>query len=512
MTKLISKTVDIVFLLLLAVIVFAVSVSLAETVFQGAVACVAGAAVLSAALFVLIWGRTRLQSIGRRIKTRLEPIPAWKLALFLGLFSAVTKIILVFLFDNNADLHPDMAMYRSYAEQYAESGIITEGAGYAYQHSYMAFYGLILSPFAKLFGADTKVFTVLLSVLHSVAMVLLFDMLRHYVKKELAFVTMLLYCIFPLGLLQTQLLVHENALFFFHIAAFWLFERAFRKNTHWLKGLLLVFAAAVVLAMGKSVNAAGQVFFISFGIYAVGKVFSAKLTLKKCVSLVCVMVILVSCYVGSTAMIHSLEKNTLAVNKEDQSLNYAYPYGWSLYVGFNYDSAGGWTAEDNLLYHNYRECNNKEDAIQYQKDLLKQRFQIYADDPIKIPVLLFNKIKNLWGNQLLPFAYEQGNAINDFVLHGMGGIVNKLCILGNKTTTLLLFLMILLAQWRKRKYSEDEIGPDLHFRMAVIGVTLALMLFEVSPKYASHLYICFFCVLSLMARYYLADSEPNKSK
>jgi 4-amino-4-deoxy-L-arabinose transferase-like glycosyltransferase len=416
----------------------------------------------------------------------------------------------VFLFDNNADLHYDMAMYRSYAEQYASTGVITEGADYAYRHSYMAFYGLILSPFAKLFGADTKVFTVLLSVLHSVAMVLLFDMLRHYVKKELAFVTMLLYCIFPLGLLQTQLLVHENALFFFHIAAFWLFERAFRKNTHWLKGLLLVFAAAVVLAMGKSVNAAGQVFFISFGIYAVGKVFSAKLTLKKCVSLVCVMAILVSCYVGSTAMIHSLEKNTLAVDKEDQSLNYSYPYGWSLYVGFNYDSAGSWTMEDNLLYHNYRTYDNKEDAIQYQKDLLKQRFQIYADDPIKIPVLLFKKIKNLWGNQLLPFAYEQGNAINDFVLHGMGGIFYKLCILVSKATSLLLFLMLLLAQWKKQKYSEDKIGPDLHFRMAVIGVTLALMLFEVTPKYASHLYICLFCALALMVRYYFADSASNK--
>lgn len=505
MAKLIRKTVDIVFLALLAVIVFAAAVSLAETAFHGALAYIVGAGILAVMLFAVIWGRSRLQNIGRRIEHHLEPVPAWKLALFLGLFSAVTKIFLVFLFDNNADLHPDMAMYRSYAEQYAATGKITEGAGYAYQHSYMAFYGLILSPFAKLFGADTKVFTVLLSVLHSVAMVLLFDTLRHYIKKELAFFVLMLYCILPVGLLQTQLLVHENALFFFHILAIWLFERAFRKKTHWLAGIFLVFAAAIVLAMGKSVNAAGRVFFISFGIYAVAKTFSAKITIKKCASLVCVIAILVGCYVGSTSMLRSLKENTLVVDRENQSISYSYPYGWSLYVGLNYDSAGGWTEEDAAIYSYYETFGNKEDAIQYQKGLLEQRTQMYKENPLKIPVHLFNKIKHLWGEQILPFAYEQGNSINDFILHGMGGMINKACSLTIKISSLLIYLIILLGQWRKLKYGEEEINPDLHFRMAIIGVTLALLLFEVTPKYVSHLHIGFYGILALNLKYYFVS-------
>ena len=217
MTKLINKSMGIVFLFLLTLILLAMGISLAETVFGGIVAVVIGVAILAFVLGCLFLFRTRIENLCKCVYKFLSKIPSWKLALTLGLFAAITKIIFVFLFDNNADFHPDMAMYRSFAEQYANSGTITENAGSAVKFKYTAIYGFVLSPFAKLFGSDTKVFTVALSILHSIAMVLLYDILKKYCGKEISFVVLLLYCISPMGLLQTQLLTHENGLFFFHI-------------------------------------------------------------------------------------------------------------------------------------------------------------------------------------------------------------------------------------------------------------------------------------------------------
>ena len=512
MTKLINRTVDIVFLGMLAMIVFAMAFTITGTVLNGVAAYIAGAILLVCVLFFVIRGRQRITDVGRRIKKRLAPIPAWKMALFLGLFSAVTKVILVFVFDNNADLDTDMAMYRSFAQQFAEYGKIVEGTEYAYKHTYTAFFGLLLSPFAKLFGADTKVFTVALSVLHSVALVLMFDMLKQYVKKELAFVVLFLYSVLPMGLLQTQVLMHENGLFFLHILSLWLFMRAFRKNTHWVWQLLLVFAAGIVLAAGKSVNAAGRVFFISFGIFAVAKCFSQKVDCKRLLALLSTVGILIACFYVGNGFLSSLRQNVRESSNKIQGVSYSYPYGWDLYVGMNYESGGIWTKEDKEVYYQYMMCDSREEAIEYQKGLLSQRAQMYKDDPIKIPIQLFRKFQKLWGSQRLPFAYDQGNAINSFVLHGMGGMINKSLTLMNNFIFLLLYGVLFVAQWKKCRKKDNEVGIDLHFRMGIIGITLALLVFEVALKHVSHLHICLFATLACYLKYYLDDGKGNASE
>ncbi len=512
MTRFINRTVDVVFLILLALIVLAMAVSLAAKVFYEDVAYVVGIGLLAAAFAVVYFGKSRIKRMAGSLKRRLEPIPAWKLALFLGLFSAVTKIFLVFLFDNNADLHSDMSMYRSFAEQYAQFGKITEGAEYAYRYPYTAVFGLVLSPFAKIFGADTKTLTVALSVLHSVAMVLLFDMLKQYVKKEIAFSVLLLYCASPFGLLQTQLLLHENGLFFFHVVAFWLFERAFRENTHWLCQLLLVFAAAAVLSVGKAINAAGEIFFISFGIFVVAKCVTKKIDVRRLIALVSTIAILFACYSAGNEMTDSVRMDAKKAAGEIKGAGYSYPYGWSLYVGMNYESSGLWTEEDRATYHQYKTFASKEESYEYQKGLLSQRFEMYEEDPVKIPVHFFNKVKVLWGNQLLPFGYELGNAIGDFVLNGMRGLINKACVVVNNGVFLLIYIVMLIAQWKKRKLKGNEVRPDLHFRMAIIGVTLALLLFEVTPKYVSHLHICFFATFACFLRDYLCEEGASSAE
>lgn len=508
MSRFIKKTVDIVFILLLILILSAMGIALAETVFSGLIASVAGIVVLAAVFAFLYFCREYIINTVKCVCKYLSGIAEWKLALVLGLFSAVTKIICVFLFDNNADLHPDMAMYRSFAEQFAQSGKIIENAGYAFEYKYTAMYGLILSPFAKIFGADTKVFTTALSVMNSLAVVLLFDITKKYAGKELSFFCLLVYCALPFGLLQTQLLTHENGLVFFHILALWLFLKAFDNRYTIAKQLVFMFFASVVLSVGASVNAAGRVMLVSFAIYAFVKIFENGFSAKKAGQFVCValslIVVFSSVYVATGVVVKNCIENAEIMQENEKKM----PYGWALYLGLNYEHSGVWNQEDVDTYGKYEDFDTKEDAYDYQKQLVKERFEFFASSPLKIPVHLFNKLKVLWGTQLLPFAYEQGNSINDFVLHGAGGIINKGCKVLDSMAFIAVYAVILMSAISEMKKKRiKETGPFMHFQMTMIGVTVALLLFEVTPKYTTHMHILVFCMLAMTLKLYLPEKH-----
>lgn len=500
MVRLIKKTVDVVFVLLLALILLAMGISLAETVFDGWLASVVGLIILAAVFAFLLLFKEKIRIFGKYIYKYLSEISECKLALFLGLFSAATKILCVFLFDNNADLHPDMAMYRSFAEQFANSGKITEFAGYAFEFKYTAIYGFILSPLAKIFGADTKVFTVALSVMNSLSVVMLFDIVKKYTGKEISFLALFVYCVSPFGMLQTQLLTHENGLLFFHIFALWLFLKAFDNKKNMALQIIWLLFSSLVLSIGKSINAAGRVFVISFAIYAFVKIFENGFNKKNFARFLCVALSLIVFFAGASVVTNVLVQKNVAQAEIMQKDLKKLPYGWVLYLGANYEQSGLWNQEDLDVYSKYKDIENKDEAIDYQKQLIKERVQFFIDSPSKIPVHFFNKLKVLWGSQLLPFAYEIGNSINDFALRGAGGIINKGCILFNGLLFIVAYSVIFMSKISELKKKTSFVTPSLHFQMSIIGVTVVLLLFEVTPKYATHMHILLFCLLAMSVK------------
>lgn len=500
MVGFIKKTVDVVFALLMAFILVGMTVSLAETVFDGWLASVVGVFIFAAVCAFLLIFKDKIRTYGMYIYKYLSKVSEWKLVLILGLFSAVTKIICVFLFDNNADLHPDMAMYRSFAEQFADSGAITEHTVYASKFNYTVIYGLIFSPFAKLFGSDTKVFTVALSVMNSLAVVMLFDIVKKYTGKEIPFFVLIVYCASPFGMLQTQLLTHENGLLFFHIFALWLFLKSFDKQNNTALRIVYLILSSLVLSIGKSINASGRVIFISFAIYAFVKIFEDGFDVKKLTKLLCVALSLIVFFAGASAVTNIIVQKNVADAESLQDDEKRLSFGWGLYLGLNYEHSGLWNSEDRDLYEKYNEIKNTDEALDYQKQLVKERLQFFADSPLKIPVHFFNKIKVLWGTQTLPFAYEQGNSINDFVLRGAGGIINKVCILFNGLLFIVVYAVVFISKVSTLKKKSTLVTPLLHFQMVIIGVTVALLLFEVTPKYATHMHILFFCILAMSVK------------
>lgn len=492
MTRFIERMVEMVFISILGLILFTTSLTIAEYIFSGYMTFGVATMILLFVLALLWFGKKRFVHIWNFIYTFVREIPAWKLMVFIGIFSAITKIFFVFLFDNNTDLHPDMAMYRSFAEQFANSGCIVENASYAQKFSYTMIYGLLLSPFAKIFGSEPKVFLVVLSIFISIAMILLFDILKKYTGKEIAFVCILVYNMTPMGLFQTQLLTHENGLLFLHILAFWFFIKAFDKGKKDIFHGVFVVLAIFTLAIGKSINAAGSVMFISFGIYAFLKIFQKECNMKKVMKFLCIILLLISAYWGATRMTNYI-KETKIVSVEETQDN-RMPYGWALYLGMNFDTSGTWNDEDRTTYELYNEIDNKEEALEYQKELVTERAREYLNNPIRIPIHLLNKIQKLWGNCTLPFGYEIGNSVNDFVLTGMGGLIYKIIMLSNSVLYLIIYSILFICKVKNSKKQGTIIYPTIHFEMTVIGVTLALILFEVTPKYVSHLHVLLFAI------------------
>lgn len=510
MTKFIKRTVDIVFIALLNIIILAMGVSLAEIAFGGVTAFVIGCVITVATIVSCLLVKTKAICFFTKLLEYFENIPVWKLALILGLFSVITKVAFVFLFNNNADLHPDMAMYRSFAEQYAKAGTISEHGGYALKFRYTAIYGLVLSPIVKLFGADTKAFTVVLSVFHSASMVMLFDIFRKYAGKAVSFIVLMIYCILPFGLFQTQLLTHENGLLVFHILALWIFLKAFDTKTHPTLQFVYILFSAFIISVGKSINAAGRVFVVSFCIFAVAKLFENGFSFKRLIKALCLILVFVMFYFGAATISGRIVTSTVEDVSSYKSNSKTLSYGWPLYLGFNYEHSGKWNREDADTYNKYAEFEDRDEALQYQEELVKGRLQQYVEAPYKLPIHFFNKIKVLWGTQTLPFAYEQGNKINDFVLKGAGGVLNKGFILIDGIAFLVLYSVILINKIKGFKKKNDfSITPSLHFEMAIIGFTLALLLFEVTPKYASHTHILFFGILALNIKNFFSRKEER---
>ena len=120
---------------------------------------------------------------------------------------------------------------------------------------------------------------------------------------------------------------------------------------------------------------------------------------------------------------------------------------------------------------------------------------MFKDNPLLIPGHLFNKIKGLWGSPQLPFAYEEGNSINEFVLYGVHGIIYKGIMILSYWVFILLCAFILFSHNRHKNIDLDSFyTPVTQFKMMIIGITLALFLFEVMPKYVSHMQIIMFCI------------------
>lgn len=493
------RTIDYVFVAWLAVILLGAVVCFSETISTGLIKYILIAVTLVGTLLFVTFGERIFNKI-RILLGRICSISVGKMALFLFLFVVISKVFFVVLFNNDADKTIDMRLYKSFATQIANNGVITENTVSASMYKYQVIYGLFLSPVVKTFGNDSRVLTSYLSILFAIAVVLLFDIIRAYTGKNKAFVGLLLFNILPVGLFETQLLIHETPLLFFYILSFWLLLKSLNSNYHIALRLVTLLLSAILIAFGNKINQGGTVVIISYCIFVFALLCKEIISTKRVIWFITTICCYVLCFIVISGICTSYVNSVVKPSETDsirieRSTENSLSLGWGLYLGTNTEYAGHWNKEDYDTYQKYTEFDSQEEALDYQKEIIKERVQTFVDKPWIIPGHLFRKIKGLWGGLFLPFAYEEGNSINSFVLYGMHGLIYKAICSIAYLTFILLCTVILFSHKRHKNCDINTFYlPISQFKMMIIGLTSVLFLFEVMPKYVSHMQIIMFTI------------------
>ena len=497
MVKIINSTVKFIFTLLLGLIVFGLSYKLVFFLINSPIISLLVAVITLVAITALfVFSATNFEKLYKNISNKLSSISTLKLAIALGVVCLVTKIGLSLIFNADSNLHSDMKMYISFADQISHQGVITENTGYASTFSYTLVYGLLLSPVGLICGSNPLGYAIALSVLTSIVMVLFFDILRKYAGNTTAFVGLLIYNLLPMGLFQTQVVIHETTLMFFHILAFWILQKVFHNKYKCITNAVLCVLAATLATLGSTINAAGRVILISLAIYSIAKVLSVKITkanaIKVIVFILCILLVFFICFEMCKWIPKACKNTFVAVNQKSDTVK-RIPYGWALYVGSNYETHGTWNQTDAQTYDKYLEFEVKEDAYEYQRNLLEERFSEYKEQPLKIPAHLIQKTWTLW-SPYFPYSAVPDSPGYQSLLYSFGGLFQKALFSINHLGYIVIYLIALLGMFNKKYNEEKRNSPMLHFMMVPLGVTAALLLFEVAPKYSSHMHILLFAI------------------
>lgn len=511
------RTIDYIFVGLIAIILMSAIVSFSEMITNGVFKYAVILISIAIVTLFVIFGNKNLRIL-YKFRDCISNVSAFKLGLILFLVVLVTKVFFVFLFDNDANLHPDMKMYLSFAKQLANDGVISENTFYASRFSYTVIYGLFLAPVVKIFGAETRFLTSFLSLLFALLSVFLFDIIKKYVSKNKAFTGILLFNLLPVGLFETQLLVHETPLLFFYITSFWLLTKSFEDKYNLFLRLGAVLLSALLIGFGNKINQGGTVVIISYVIYVFVITAKDKINIKSALRCLYIIACYLICFILISSICTSFVTDVVKPSKKDtvkieRYTNYSIPFGWGLYLGTNLEHPGHWNAADCETYEKYVDFYNKEAAQDYLKGIIGERIQVFKDNPLLIPGHLFNKIKGLWGAPQLPFAYEEGNSINEFVLKGAHGIIYKGITVLSYWVFILLCCLILFSHKRHKNISIDSFYPPVsQFKMMIIGLTAVLFLFEVMPKYVCHMQIILFAIGIFSFDSFMDNSKRIKLK
>ena len=454
----------------------------------------------------------------RRLLSFTDGLTARQMTLILLVTLAAGKILLVFLLDHNILSHEDMRYYLCFAQQIADTGVITDGSLYARLFPYTAVYGLFLSPFVKLFGTDPKVATVLMSIMLTLASVMLFDLIRPYAGKNKAFWGILLYHLLPIGMFQSLVVIHESALLFFSVTALWLLQRALREDLTAPRRVALLLLSGLSVAFGARLNLGGFVVMIAIILYVTAKLLPgtrpAKVLLNVAVTTLCYALCAVTVF-GSCAAFLQNGVIQPADRKEanERIIAETVPLAWTAYLGANEKTGGRWNLNDWDTYRKYYAMTDAQQAREYQIDLVRDRAASLAREPVKLLGHVARKTTALWGITFLGFEYGgSGNHLNDFLLYAGDRAVYKgiraVCYVSN----ILIYTLMLFSCIRRRKNASLPVTPALPLKLIVIGVALALVPFEMSNKYVSHLHLLLMAIAVLSCGAFMENSDRLRGR
>jgi len=351
---------------------------------------------------VLVFGivhRKRVHLLGGKIFEKIEIHKNYKrVILCIFSLSIVLKLAIVYAFQINSLIHPDISVYAVSALELCSKGYVEEFGSYCMDFPHMFWFSIFLTPIVRFFGIDNIALSVYLTVISTCSSFLICDVVaRRYSKKHAVFFSVIVLFL-PSQLLAPGYIIHEHALTFYLSLSAWLifglcpFEKIkWKKNVYLLLGLLS-------LAFSVQVNKAAYIGVIAYLILFLIEKDSLRISQR--IIRIALLLLVVTLVAQSCSIYQS--KHT--------ELKESYISGdsvlWTLYVGGNSETKGQWNETDMIEFNKYNELMQEDRIHEIRKDMVINRYMHLADNPATLFELLFDKMTTIWSCLTYPISYS----------------------------------------------------------------------------------------------------------
>lgn len=475
--------------------------------------------VLSGVFIFTIFAWNKIEEFCEKIIDIVRKSSYQKLLLTIVFVSLITRIGLLFCLQIDSEHHPDCEMYWSFIKQLTDSGCITEHTEYATSYPYTVMFATFFLPFTKIIGADNIIYMNLyLCILFTFASALLFDTVSFYSGKNVAFASVMAWSIIPIGMLEPLFLAHENSLVFLHSIVIWLFFRVLPDCKKWYYQLPVVVCSALVASFAAKINKLAFIIICALIVVSFIQLVIKNFGFKSVALFLSIMFIFLALMIGVNSISDKYVDSVIKQNEcSSTKVDYSIPYGWTLYVGLNYDSHGEWNSEDKETYYKYKNFETREEAEEYQLNLIKDRLNEYISSPKKTLSHLNHKME-LLSYGFNPINYDMGNSVNEFIRYGAKGILQK-AMTGFFALINIIVAFAMVMTFKFKNNSDSKL--EGYLKLFMLGVFAILLFTEVTPKYSSHLlfvyliitvmgYRTFFGRMSKIRRELLTISAKNQ--
>ena len=315
------------------------------------------------------------------------------------------------------------------------------------------------------------------AVLSAGILCLLYRMARGWVGERAAQAASLLLTLFPFALTLHTVLTNQIPSAFFLVLGVWLVACGDCRRL----GLWRFPLAGLALQLGNLLRSEGIILLVAVLAWAVFEAVRHPAAVKRIAAgMLALLVVYFAANAAADAAVRAAGLNPYGVGNGDP--------GWKFVTGLNFNTSGGYSQEDwNKIYptldENYQVT---EETEQVQKELIVERLSALSADPAKLVRHMFNKLRLMWDNDALNWAFGHTQQQPEQNLFGLISRADAYQLV-QQFDRGLFYLSVLLAglglfaspaRWKQR-----ETAAYLPY-FVFFAMFCAMLLIEVQPRYA----------------------------
>ena len=340
---------------------------------------------------------------------------------------------------------------------------------YFHRFVHMTNFTLVCGVLFKIFGENIFVVKMVSIILSCVCIFVMYLIGKKLCDKRMGLTLSAIYTFFVPAIAYTSVFTSENFAMVHLLLSLYFVISAYKRET--LKNTVIdMLIAGVFLAFGCLFRGVAP-FYLSAYVIATFTVFAKK---TKLLSVVSLLVAFFTMYNAVSLTLYHTGITTYKLSDGDV------PFTVYMLVGFNFETNGMFSAEDQGIY--YEVNQDKEKMAKVVKERLIKRIK---ENPEKIIPLMFKKTNTIYGyGEFNSVYWSYENNGNEGEKHNIG--------IFYKTASLYYILLLILTLYGAVFTKNKSLYCILS--LMILGFEAGLMLMEVQPRYTySVAYVFIIC-------------------